>query len=302
MRRRWRPRRRPDEDDHHDEENAAACGPAAAEAACGEDALAASSACRADDGWRRQIGRACLGWARSLSLSDAHLARLPTGAVHLKALFPPAEWEVGVLAECTSARCVPWSQHEKSEAKGFWVQSVLGVLARSFGVREVVETRVNVYRAGLCHAKPHHQDRNAFSSRAGDVTIGASFGASRALEFRGIGELDAMSFVFRQDSGDVFAFDSEVNRSFSHGIRREARPQERDRVSIVLWGYQDSESSGSLADVRPPMARAAPPLRAGSRPQRLSVREDEDDDDTPPEGDEVECPESTRPASSSQKV
>jgi hypothetical protein len=182
--------------------------------------------------------------------------RLPAGAVHLKGLFPAHLWEAGVVRECTSAACVPWSQHEKTEARGTWVRAVLAVLADAFGVGEVVETRVNIYRAGHSHAKPQHQDRNAFSLRAGDVTLGASFGASRTLEFKGLNGMDA-SFLFRQDSGDVFAFDSTVNATFSHGIRQERTRQERDRVSVVLWGFR-RQGQGPVAAVRPPVAMQAP--------------------------------------------
>ena len=212
--------------------------------------------CRADDGWQRQAGRACLRWAGSVSLTDAYLTQLPAGAVHLKGLFPADTWETGVVEECASAACIPWSQHEKTEVRGPWAKAVLDVLAASFGVEHVVETRVNVYRAGQRHAKPQHQDRNAFSVGAGDVTVGASFGASRTLEFRGLNGLDA-TFLFRQESGDVFAFDSTVNMAFTHGIRQEKAQQERHRVSVVLWGMR-REGLGPVAATRPPVAILAP--------------------------------------------
>ena len=221
-----------------------------------EHARAPLRLCRADDGWQRQVGRACLGWASSLSLTDAYLTQLPAGAVHLKGLFPAATWEAGVVEECTSAACIPWSQHEKSEVRGPWVTAVLDVLATGFGVERVVETRVNVYRRGQDHAKPQHQDRNAFSARAGDVTVGASFGSSRTLEFRGLNGLDA-TFLFRQESGDVFAFNSAVNMAFTHGIRQEKAPQEHHRVSVVLWGVRQ-EGLGPVTTTRPPVAMLAP--------------------------------------------
>lgn len=47
---------------------------------------------------------------------------------------------------------------------------------------------------------------------------GASFGASRELQF--LHEPSGKTFTFPQNNGDVFAFTSEVNQRFMHGVPR----------------------------------------------------------------------------------
>jgi len=188
-----------------------------------------------EESWQRGIRRGTLGWRASAQLTDAYLAQLAAGAVHVRSFFP-AVWTGRLLGECLSRATAPWSEHEVSLHRGDWTLAAVEALARAFEV-DVLETRVNVYRRGLDHFKPQHQDRNAHDDAAGNVTVGASFGAPRSLEFVGMAPLEAR-FTFRQNSGDVFAFDSTVNAAFTHGVPRGADSRE-DRLSVVVWGWRD---------------------------------------------------------------
>jgi len=188
-----------------------------------------------EESWQRGIRQSTLGWRASAELTDAYLAQLAAGAVHVRSFFP-AVWARRLLGECLSQTTAPWSEHEVSRHRGEWTLAAVEALAQAFEV-DVLETRVNVYRRGLDHFKPQHQDRNAHDDAAGNVTVGASFGAPRSLEFVGVAPLEAR-FTFRQSSGDVFAFDSTVNAAFTHGVPRSADSRE-DRLSVVVWGWRD---------------------------------------------------------------
>ena len=49
-----------------------------------------------------------------------------------------------------------------------------------------------------------------------DFTMGASFGAERELAFRHVAS--GVQFAFPQRNGDVFAFNSNANAAFEHGV------------------------------------------------------------------------------------
>ena len=63
--------------------------------------------------------------------------------------------------------------------------------------------------------------------------MGASFGATRNLDF--LHEESNLKFSFPQNNGDVFAFDSEINKTFMHGIPK-ASKSTGERFSIIAWG------------------------------------------------------------------
>ena len=86
---------------------------------------------------------------------------------------------------------------------------------------DVFASRLNFYRDGS-DWKPFHHDSHAFDHRTGikeDFTMGASFGDSRALAF--LHEPSGSQFAFPQNNGDCFAFTSEANRRFKHGVPRQ---------------------------------------------------------------------------------
>jgi alkylated DNA repair dioxygenase AlkB len=65
--------------------------------------------------------------------------------------------------------------------------------------------------------------------------MGVSFGASRQLEFKH--EESNSIFSFPQNNGDVFAFDSEVNKLFMHGVPKSKKKCDA-RISVIAWGQR----------------------------------------------------------------
>ncbi|GAB5036095.1 oxoglutarate iron-dependent oxygenase [Nannochloropsis oceanica] len=133
---------------------------------------------------------------------------------------------------------VTWSQHLKFENPGFspTFQQLLARLDAYFDV-EILATRLNFYRDGS-DFKPFHHDSHAYGTngKKEDFTMGASFGSTRKLAFRH--EVSGQTFTIAQANGDIFAFDSEVNRAFTHGVPKIKGGAEKagPRFSIIAWG------------------------------------------------------------------
>ena len=73
--------------------------------------------------------------------------------------------------------------------------------------------------------------------------MGASFGGERELAF--LHEPSGSQFSFPQRNGDVFAFTTEVNKRFKHGVPKStkgstAAQQGGPRFSIIAWGRRRS--------------------------------------------------------------
>jgi len=134
---------------------------------------------------------------------------------------------------------VEWSRHLKHEDPS-WSPAFNEVVERMavFFDVEVFASRLNFYRDGS-DWKPFHHDSHAFSHGVKeDFTMGASFGSSRALAF--LHEPSGSQFALPQHNGDVFAFTSEANKRFKHGVPRVKRAVEANKVgcrfSIIAWG------------------------------------------------------------------
>ena len=57
-------------------------------------------------------------------------------------------------------------------------------------------------------------------------------------------EPSGQTFTFPQNNGDVFAFTSEVNKRFKHGVPKAAKSGQSDpRFSIIAWGRRRSVNS-----------------------------------------------------------
>jgi hypothetical protein len=88
-----------------------------------------------------------------------------------------------------------------------------------------------------------HKDRHAYTDGTTRIeenfTMGASFGASRNLDF--IHEQTQNKFTFPQNNGDVFAFDSDINRKFLHGVPKVFH-RIGPRFSITAWGSKNNMS------------------------------------------------------------
>eukprot|EP00656_Telonema_subtile_P021882 TRINITY_DN22927_c0_g1_i1.p1 TRINITY_DN22927_c0_g1~~TRINITY_DN22927_c0_g1_i1.p1 ORF type:complete len:280 (+),score=73.81 TRINITY_DN22927_c0_g1_i1:109-948(+) len=179
---------------------------------------------------------------------DADLLRdihdvLDGGVFYLPTFFA-AGYDFSILQSITdeftqyqeSEGMVDWSQHLKFENPEFSYafRGVLDRMAEHFNV-DISVTRLNFYRDGT-DWKPFHHDRNAYyaeEDKRENFTMGASFGASRMLEFLHEGSGEAFSFP--QNNGDVFAFNTKVNKAFKHGVPK-AKASCGPRFSIIAWG------------------------------------------------------------------
>jgi len=138
---------------------------------------------------------------------------------------------------------INWSKHLKQENPEFseTFRTIVERMAEYFDV-DVFATRLNFYRDGS-DWKPYHHDSHAFGANGHkeDFTMGASFGAPRALSF--LHEPSASSFEFPQKNGDVFAFSSEVNAAMKHGVPQlsgQEQFENNPRFSVIAWGRRRS--------------------------------------------------------------
>ncbi|AAZ12631.1 uncharacterized protein TEOVI_000759200 [Trypanosoma equiperdum] len=143
---------------------------------------------------------------------------------------------------------IEWSRHQIFEnptdiSETF--NAVVEMLAEYFDV-DVYATRLNYYRDGQ-QWKPQHHDSHAYGTvktsnngeepQREDFTVGITLGATRSLLF--VHEASGYQFEFPQRNGDCFAFTSEVNNTFTHGVPRVNTPI-GDRFSIIAWGRRRS--------------------------------------------------------------
>eukprot|EP00921_Rhytidocystis_pertsovi_P020547 GHVQ01032794.1.p1 GENE.GHVQ01032794.1~~GHVQ01032794.1.p1 ORF type:complete len:274 (-),score=36.47 GHVQ01032794.1:1033-1854(-) len=111
--------------------------------------------------------------------------------------------------------------------------------------------RLNYYRSGK-DWKPFHHDSHAYSHdkhAREDFTIGGSLGETRELAFRHVDS--GVEFRIPQCNGDVFGFNSNVNKLFMHGVpskseaTRSTKKTTKEatvegRISVIAWGKRRS--------------------------------------------------------------
>ena len=159
---------------------------------------------------------------------------------------------------------VNWSKHLKHENPEFsqTLARIVDAMSEYFDV-DVYATRLNFYRDGT-DWKPFHHDSHAYGGREKreDFTMGASFGGERELTF--LHEPSGSQFSFPQRNGDVFAFTTEVNKRFKHGVPKLTRGIGGPRFSIIAWGRRRALTSrnggggeGGSGEVRVPTPREA---------------------------------------------
>lgn len=159
---------------------------------------------------------------------------------------------------------VNWSKHLKHENPEFsqTFARIVDAMSEYFDV-DVYATRLNFYRDGT-DWKPFHHDSHAYGGREKreDFTMGASFGGERELTF--LHEPSGSQFSFPQRNGDVFAFTTEVNKRFKHGVPKLTRGIGGPRFSIIAWGRRRALTSrnggggeGGSGEVRMPTPREA---------------------------------------------
>ena len=147
---------------------------------------------------------------------------------------------------------VQWSKHMKHENPAFspTFQRVVETLSAYFEV-DIYATRLNYYPDGT-QWKPFHRDSHAYAKddngkkQKEDFTIGISFGAQRSLAF--LHEESQVKFLFPQQNGDCFAFSSEVNDAFLHGVPKASETIGK-RFSIIAWGRRRQKNLRNSAPV-----------------------------------------------------
>lgn len=130
-------------------------------------------------------------------------------------------------------KMVQWSKHFKFENPDFLptFNTIIDKMAKYFNV-DVCQTRLNYYPDNHSY-KPMHKDRNAYQINCKEnFTMGASFGNTRELQF--IHDQTKCNFKFPQNNGDIFAFNSEINKKFMHGVPKISK-YVGPRFSIIAW-------------------------------------------------------------------
>ena len=147
---------------------------------------------------------------------------------------------------------ISWSKHFKYENPEFspTFNNIIKKMQDYFDI-DVYHTRINFYKDGL-DWKPFHHDSHAYGNKSlrEDFTMGASFGASRELAI--LHEKTDQIFSFPQNNGDIFAFTSDVNKVFKHGVPKSKTIDIGPRFSIIAWGRRknlNSRNSGNINDI-----------------------------------------------------
>ena len=109
-----------------------------------------------------------------------------------------------------------------------------------------IGTRFNWYRDSR-DWKPFHHDSAAFNpqrAKSQNITVGASFGATRELAFLRAQPYDNgenCKLYFPQVNNGVFSFGRDANILWKHGVN--ALPEDeqdgKGRISIILWGLAE---------------------------------------------------------------
>lgn len=155
------------------------------------------------------------------------------------------------LEQNINSGMISWSKHFKYENPDFspTFNKIIKKMEDYFNV-EIYHTRLNFYKDGK-DWKPFHHDSHAYGNKSlrEDFTMGASFGASRELSI--LHPKTDQTFTFPQNNGDVFAFTSEVNKVFQHGVPKSKHIDIGPRFSIIVWGrrIKITENNGSLDEI-----------------------------------------------------
>eukprot|EP00746_Dinoflagellata_sp_MGD_P067372 gnl/MRDRNA2_/MRDRNA2_27809_c0_seq2.p1 gnl/MRDRNA2_/MRDRNA2_27809_c0~~gnl/MRDRNA2_/MRDRNA2_27809_c0_seq2.p1 ORF type:complete len:301 (+),score=51.38 gnl/MRDRNA2_/MRDRNA2_27809_c0_seq2:104-1006(+) len=140
-------------------------------------------------------------------------------------------WEPGVTRVRRSDYLVAYPVHAE----------VIRRMSMCFGV-QVEGWWVNHYAVGSAEKRMH---RDGWGRQRGvNITVGASFGATRTLRFERAESASRANNESRevvdcpQADGDVLAFGEVVNRRFRHGVPSE--PGAGPRISVIIMGHAPS--------------------------------------------------------------
>eukprot|EP00922_Rhytidocystis_sp_ex-Travisia-forbesii_P043384 GHVS01064714.1.p1 GENE.GHVS01064714.1~~GHVS01064714.1.p1 ORF type:complete len:467 (-),score=115.00 GHVS01064714.1:500-1900(-) len=152
----------------------------------------------------------------------------------------------------TTTTTIGYSRHQihpNPESSACFME-LLSYLRKYFDLH-IHAYRLNFYPS-IDYWKPYHHDSHAYSSETKereDFTVGFSFGAERELSFLHV-ESD-VHFGIPQRNGDLFAFNSNVNRVFKHGVPKGKQQRLHTmmgrrktetcggRISVIAWGRRE---------------------------------------------------------------
>ena len=173
----------------------------------------------------------------------------------------------------TEGGMVNWSKHLKHDnPEGFETFNAIADRLSNYFDVDVYASRMNFYRDGS-DWKPFHHDSHAYGGKSlrEDFTIGASFGATRELAF--LHEPSGGQFSFPQGNGDIFAFSSEVNDKFQHGVPKAKVRNCGPRFSIILWGRRRTLNERNSSNKGEVIRRVVAPEEAAPAPSDQASRE-----------------------------
>ena len=186
-----------------------------------------------------------------------------------------ADMEARELSDPAATGMINWSKHYKYDNPDFspTFRAIVTALGDYFDA-DIHATRLNFYPDATSW-KPFHHDSHAYGLKGvrEDFTMGASFGASRELAF--LHPSSRQEFSFPQLHGDIFAFDSDVNKRFQHGVPRAHTASTGPRFSVIAWGRRRAitERNGG----RPGSAPVENPVNADAEARARRQQEQEDD-------------------------
>lgn len=110
---------------------------------------------------------------------------------------------------------------------------------RTFFKMNIQATRFNWYK-DTSQWKPFHHDSafvNPEKAKVQNFTVAVSFGATRDAAFEHARTKTVVSFP--QPDGCTYAFASDTNGIWRHGILKEPMTRPEGRISIIAWGWVD---------------------------------------------------------------
>lgn len=105
----------------------------------------------------------------------------------------------------------------------------------------VSASRFNYYTDSI-DWKPYHHDAAALKpdkAKTQNITVGVSFGLTREISFESthLNKNERIYINIPLDNGTVYAFGNKINIDFKHGIPQIKDYCNRERISIILWGF-----------------------------------------------------------------
>ena len=180
----------------------------------------------------------------------------PYDVILVPGLFPGNQFPYSeLLKEVPYSEFLSWhgDTHWIANDRAGWkdraplFNKIIDRLAQYFNM-DVRATRFNLYESGK-EWKPYHHDAAAIDTekaKTQNITIGVSFGATRAISFQQNGTKTRVDFPL--EHAMVYAFGNQVNSHWKHGVPPRAQtqvpsPGVESRISIIAWGFVHQEKN-----------------------------------------------------------